>query len=128
MVRAVTTIDLSGPFFQYDPRKRLGENIERMLAAVAEEGEQDVKAQAASHQVTGTFYGGIRGRVASLAGKHWRRTAVVSQTAVYPWPGGGAKQYRGGKLEARYHWFRKTKTRLNRSRAVNTAELTKGMN
>lgn len=128
MVRTVTTIDLSGPFFQYDPRKRLGENIQTMLEAVAEEGEQDVKAQAVGHQVTGTFYQGIRGRVVSRAGRHWRRTAVVSQTNVYPWPSGGEKQYRGGKLEARYHWFRKTKTRLNRSRAVNTAELTKGMN
>lgn len=128
MVRAVTTIDLSGPFFQSDPRKRLGQNIEAMLEAIAAEGEADVKAQAAAHRDTGRFYEGIKGRVVSLSGKHWRRTAVVSQTNVYPWPNGGQKQYRGGKLEARHGFFRKTKNRLNRSRAVNRAELTKGMN
>lgn len=128
MVRYVTTIDLSGPFFTYDPTKRLARNIEAMMAAVAEEGETDVAAQAAAHQKTGRFYEGVVGRVSSLAGKPWHKTAVISQTAVYPWPNGGPKQYRGGKLEAKYGFFRKTKSRLNRSRAVNRAELTKGMN
>ena len=128
MVRAVSTIDLSGPFFQYDPRKRLSENIQTMLEAVAEEGEQDVRAQvAAAGYAGGNFYEGVTGRVRSIGGKHWLRTAVVSQTHVYPWPNGGQKQYRGGKLEARRGVFRKTKSRLNRSRAVNAAELTKGM-
>ena len=129
MVRAVTTIDLSGPFFQYDPRKRLGENIRTMLGAVAEEGEQDVQAQvAAAGYAGGNFYEGVVGRVRSVGGRLWLRTAVISQTHVYPWPGGGSKRYRGGKLEARRGFFRKTKTRLNRSRAINQAELAKGMN
>jgi hypothetical protein len=66
-----------------------------MLEAVAEEGESDVKAQSESHRLTGRFHDGIKGRVASLGGKHWLRTAVISQTAVYPWANGGAKQYRG---------------------------------
>ena len=123
-----TTIDLSGPFFEKDPVKTLSENVQTMLEAVAKEGESDVAAQAAGHQKSGAFYRGIEGRVRSVAGKHWLRTAVVSETHVYPWPGGGSKQYRGGKLEAKYHMFRTTATRLRRSRAVNQAELTKGMN
>lgn len=127
MVRAVTTIDLSGPFFESDPRKRLGENIRTMLDALAAEGEADVKAQAASHQRTGSFVKGVQGRTRARSGKRWYLTAVVSQTHVYAWPNGGPKQYRGGELEARYGFFRKTKARLNRSRAVNAAELTKGM-
>ena len=123
-----TTIDLSGPFFEQDPTRTLSKNIQTMLEAVEEEGAADVEAQAASHQRTGAFYAGIEGRVRSVAGKHWLRTAVISETHVYPWPGGGSKQYRGGKLEARYHMFRTTASRLRRARAVNTAELTKGMN
>lgn len=127
MVRPVTTIDVSGPFFQGDPAKKLAANIQTMLEAVAKEGEADVKAQAAGHMYTGAFFRGIQGRVHSLGGKHWRVTAVVSQTHVYPWPNGGQAQYRGGKLEARYHMFRTTASRLRRSSAVNRAELTKGM-
>lgn len=127
MVRPVTTIDLSGPFFQGDPGKKLSDNIQTMLEAVAKEGERDVKAQASSHVYTGAFLGGIKGRVHSEGGRHWLRTAVVSQTHVYPWPNGGNRQYRGGKLEARYHMFRTTASRLRRSAAVNRAELTKGM-
>jgi hypothetical protein len=123
-----TTIVLSGPFFEKDPAKTLSQNVQTMLEAVAQEGESDVKAQAAGHQRTGAFYNGIEGRVRSVSGKHWLRTAVVSETHVYPWPNGGAKQYRGGKLEAHYHMFRTTASRLRRSRAVNQAELTKGMN
>lgn len=122
-----TRISLSGPFFQKDPAKTLEQNIQAMLEAVAREGEQDVTAQAAGHQRTGAFYAGIEGRVRSIRGRHWLATAVVSQSHVYPWPGGGSRQYRGGKLEARYHMFRRTASRLRRSRAVNQAELTKGM-
>ena len=123
-----TTIDLSGPFFDKDPARTLSENVQDMLEAFAQEGEGDVEAQATAHQRTGAFLGGIEGRVRSVAGRHWLRTAVISETHVYPWPGGGSKQYRGGKLEAKYHMFRTTTTRLRRSRAVNTAELTRGMN
>jgi len=129
MVRAVTTIDATGPFFQYDPVKRYSQNQIEMLEAFAKEGEQDIQAQvAAAGYGGGHFYEGVVGRVHSLGGKQWKATAVISQTHVYPWPGGGAKEYRGGKLESRHGFFRKTKTRLNRSRAVNKAELTKGLN
>lgn len=127
MARAATTIDLTGPFFTKDPGRTLSENIQTMLEAVAEEGERDVKAQAQSHVYTGAFLGGIEGRVRSLGGRHWLRTAVVSQTHVYPWPSGGNKQYRGGKLEARYGMFKRTTSRLRRSSAVQRAELTKGL-
>jgi hypothetical protein len=123
-----TSIDLSGPFFQGDPAKKLSDNIQTMLEAIAKEGEADVKAQAASHRRSGAFYAGIEGRVRSLGGRHWLRTAVISQTHVYAWPSGGSKQYRGGKLEAKYHMFSTTASRLRRSRAVNRAELTKGLN
>jgi hypothetical protein len=123
-----TTIDLTGPFFQYDPVKRYAANVIDMLEAFAEEGESDVRAQASPYSASGAFVEGVRGRVRSLGGKQWKATAVISETHVYPWPGGASKQYRGGKHEAKHGFFRKTKSRLNRSRAVNRAELTKGLN
>lgn len=131
-----TQIDLTGPFFEYDPVKTLSENVQTMMEAFAREGEAEAKLLAAPHRKSGAFYDGIKGRVRSVAGKHWLRTAVVSETHVYDWKARGARgfqgraeaQYRGGKLEAKYHMFRTTATRLRRSRAVNQAELTKGMN
>lgn len=128
MTRTVTTIDLSGPFFKHDPVKRFSQNVIAMLEAYAAEGERDVKAQAQPHSLSGDFADGVVGRVKALGGKQWRATAVISQTHVYPWKNGGPKQYRGGKHEARHGFFRKTRSRLNRSRAVNRAELTKGLN
>ena len=127
--RVATSIDLSGPFFRYDPVKTFSANQIDMLEAFAAEGQEDVQTQvAAAGYGGGNFYEGVVGRVKALSGKQWRATAVISQTHVYPWAGGGQKQYRGGKLEARHGFFRKTKSRLGRSRAVNRAELTKGMN
>lgn len=120
-------VELFGPFFQGDPGKKLTVNVQDMLEAVAKEGEAEVKAASQGHVYTGAFLAGIEGRVHSLGGKHWLRTAVVSQTHVYRWPNGGAKQYRGGKLEARVHMFRSTANRLRRSAAVARANLTKGM-
>lgn len=135
--RITTSVELSGPFFEYDPAKRLGENIETMMAAIAREGEEDVQSRVASAGYAGgPFYRGIRGRVRSMTGRRWYRTAVVSQTYVYPWgvhgsrgfSGRGEAEYRGGKLEARHKFFRKTTTRLRKARAVNYAELARGLN
>lgn len=118
-------VDLTGPFFQRDPRKTVRGNIRQMLEGVAEEGERTVKS--ASPVLTGAFRAGVKGRVRSLGGKRWELTAVVSQTHVYPWSGGGSKQYRGGKAEARYQPFKRTANALRRSRAVLAANLTEGL-
>lgn len=119
------TVDLSGPFFQRDPGKTLYANIGRMLEGLAEEGERLVQSR--YPVFSGDGKAGVRGRVRSLTGKKWAVTAVISQTHVYPWPSGGAKQYRGGKTEARHHMFRDTARALRRSRAVLSANLTKGL-
>lgn len=123
---AKLTVDLSGPFFRRRPGDTLYRNIGRMLEGLAEEGERLVQSQYPIY--TGAGRAGVRGRVHSLSGKRWAVSAVVSQTHVYPWPGGGQKQYRGGKTEARHHMFRDTARALRRSRAVLSANLTEGMN
>ena len=128
-----TTIDVSGPFFSRDPVKTFAGNVQDMLEAMSKEGEKDAKAQVeglagAMSRYTGWTTDHIKGRVHNIAGKHWRKTAVVS---VFP---GGMDastairtQAAASTIEGRWHVFRRVMSRLRRSRAVNMAELTKGM-
>ena len=143
--RSITTIDITGPFFEASADATFAENLRTMLEAIAAEGQADVRAQMAPHSRSGFTESGVIGRVKAMTGKEWWQTAVVSQQHTFPWgdhtteagaaaraitkPGHAAgEQYRGGKLEAQFHFFRKTAGRLRRSRAVNIAELTKGLN
>lgn len=126
-------IDLSGPFFTRDPRKTVKQNIRRLMEALAEEGERNVKGL--MPQRTGETARGVVGRVENLRGKRWAATLVVSQTRVFPWVNKGARgfvgrgeaEYRGGKLEARHHMFRKTASAMRRSRKILAANLTEGL-
>jgi hypothetical protein len=56
---------------------------------------------------------------------------IVSAQHIYPWKSHlsapANAQYRGGKVEARRHMFRRTAGRLRRAKAINMAELTKGL-
>lgn len=127
--RSPTTIDLTGPFFTKDVAKTLRQNADAMFAAVAAEGESDVKAQSVGFRhETGAFREGVRGRSARLDGAPFRSPgAVVSQTHVYRWARGGVRQYRGGKVEASRHMFRRTAGRLRRAKKLNVAELLRGL-
>lgn len=127
MTRLISTIELSGPFFTKDVKKTFQANVRAMLEAMAEEGQTDVQSQFTGHIDTGEGVSGVKGRVHGLSGKPWEQTMVISQQHIYPWAHGGSKQYRGGRLEAKVHMFRRTATRLRKSRAVNVAELTKGL-
>ncbi len=136
---AVTTIDLSGPFFEKDPRKTFRQNVRTMLDAMAAEGEADVRAQLG---VIGsaTLPGLVRGYTTSIrTGRHWvlsgavghvtsrlDKTAATRANAILYGRRKGNHGVTVG-VEGRAHPYRKTKNRLNRSRAVNVAELTKGM-
>lgn len=132
MARFISSITKTGPLFTADIDKTLGENFRTLMEAIAREGEADVRAQSPA----GAFSQGVRGRVESLHGKRWYRNAVVSQTYIYPWSvphgqrgfkGRDEAQYRGGKLEGRRHMFRRTASRLRSARAINQAELAKGL-
>lgn len=143
-------VELSGPLFEGDVEKKVKRNIREMLEAVVAE-QQDV-LQDKAPRLTGDFAEGIVGRVRSLAGKEWTYSGVVSATHIYPWgqhvgatisrrefvPGGGVTrahrrganraqaEYRGGKVEAKYHIFR-TVARQTR-RAIKAADLAKDLN
>jgi hypothetical protein len=126
MAKPALTIDLSGPLFTRDPGKTVRQNMRRAIEGLVEEGEHTV--QSLWPVRTGRGRAGSRGRVTSLSGKPWFLTGVVSATYVYPWPGGGSKQYRGGKVEAKHGMFRKTAAAMRRSRKVIAADLTRGLN
>jgi hypothetical protein len=125
VARPKLQVDLSGPLFSRDVKKTVRNNIRRMLEGLAEEGER--LARSAWPVLTGAGRDHTEGRVRSLTGKPWFLTAVISAQHVYPWPNGGAKQYRGGKAEQRVGMFRRTASALRSARPVMTANLTKGL-
>lgn len=126
-------IDFSGPFFKHDPSATFLANVEHMMAAVAEEGERDVRQQLAAGEgrrkplsvggrLSTNVFGRVRGRVA------WRRWAAISPyepthsateaIAIYAAASG---------VEQKVHAFRHTATAMRKARAVNAAELLKGI-
>ena len=132
MTRLITTIDVSGPFFTRDVTQTFRANVRAMLQAMAEEGAEDVRAQIEAHE----------GDMPRSVG--WSRTRVAVRSH-FPWREGRgysllwtSTQGMGKKeavrtmaamstIEGRWHPFRVTKNRLNKSKAVNYAELTKGL-
>lgn len=130
-----TTIKKDGPFFQGDPAKKFQANVEAMMKGYAEAGEADVIGQLrsgeggraeVSHGV-GRVSDYVHGRVASLNGKHWHRTAVVSvNNHGLSREQGIALMAAAASLEARFHAFRKAKARLGRAKAANI-DLLKGL-
>jgi hypothetical protein len=130
--RIATTIKRDGPFFTHDPEKTFSGNLEVMLEAFAKEGEADVRAQVAPHSRHHVFEEGVVGRTHRLDGAPFRQpTAVVSQQHVYDWrvhrSTPAEAQYRGGKFEAKYGVFGRTYRRVRSMRAINAAELLRGL-
>jgi hypothetical protein len=133
---AVTTIDLSGPFFKSDPVKTFRQNVRVLMDAVAAEGEQDVKAQlragnsgrAAIRRIGDHTSDHVIGRTRSLAGKRWALTAVVSvNNSGLSRAQGISLMAAASSVEGRVHAFRKTKNRIGRTRKTNLSELLKGI-
>jgi hypothetical protein len=132
----VTTIHLGGPFFRKDPTKTFRGNVRVMMAAVAAEGEADVKAQLAAgeggrlpiRRLGNRVRHHVVGRTRSIAGKQWAVTAVVSvNNSRFTKAQGISLMAAAASVESRVHAFRKTKNRIGRSRKTNMAELLKGL-
>lgn len=127
--------NLSGPFFTLDVALRTSHNIRNMLEALAKEGEQAVKAEIGLHSRSGFTASGVVGRVHAIDGNPWWLHAVISQQNEFPWRNKGQRGfdgrteavYRGGRLEAKYHAFRRVTTALRASRAAIKANLTAGL-
>lgn len=137
MVKIATTIDKTGPFFRSVPSKTFLANVRVMLEAVAEEGAKDAQAQLQTGQQSRDLitYGGDRvsqhvvGRVTSIAGRRWGLSAVISvNNAKLNRVQGISLMAAASEIEGRLHVFRRTTSRLRSARAINIAELTKGLN
>lgn len=136
MVRTSSHIQLTGPFFEKDPRKTFRQNVRTMLEAIVAEGEPDVIQQMVSGQSGRSLLARLGdrasdhviGRTHSLSGKRWALTAVISINNKSLSAAGGKSLMAGAaNVERETHAFRRTANRLKRSRAVNLAELTKGL-
>jgi hypothetical protein len=130
-----TRITKKGPFFKADPAKTLAENIHVMMLALAKEGARDVRGQLRVGTGGRDPVSKLGGRVADhIAGELRRRPAGPKYSAVvivrrrglsreYAIALSSAALY----LEKTVHAFRKTRGRILRSRAINAAELLKGL-
>jgi hypothetical protein len=136
MARTGSHIDVSGPFFQRDPRKTFRANVRVMMRRIEEEGEADVIQQQhvgegsraeISHGL-GRVSQHVVGRVTSVTGRPWQVTAVVSvNNSGFSGAEGIALMAAASRVEAETHAFRRTTTRLRKARAINAAELLKGI-
>ena len=130
-----TKVELLGPFFTKDPGKTLYANIGDMLESLASELEARIADEVAGHAGQMPFYTGytrehVTGYTTSpKTGKHWALWAAVG----VPTSGmGRADAIRtkaaAATIEARWHPFRNAKSLVYRSRALISADLTKGLN
>ncbi len=118
-------VEFSGPFFERDPGRTFRQNARALLEGMAREGQEAIRREVPVR--TGAFRAGVIGRIRALTGKPWQLTGVISAQHVEPWPGGGQKEYRGGKIEVQRHMFRRTTSALRTSRAAAVADLAKGL-
>jgi hypothetical protein len=123
------TIDVSGPLFQRDVRQTIRQNARTMLLALAEEGAGPIQAELRAHASSRPThaYEGVKAELNAIDGQRWLVTSAIHQYHTYPWPGGGSKVYKGGKLEARIGIFRRVANAMRRSRKILAANLTKGL-
>lgn len=136
--RTQSIIDTSGPFFTKDPTKSFRGNIRDLMDAIAREGEGDVKVQLRQGENgryplgggirPGRVSGWIVGRTVNRIGRRWQVTAVVSvNNSGLTSEQGITLMAAASYLEGQLHVFRRTTSRLRRGRAVNQAELLKGL-
>lgn len=136
--RVSSQIDISGPFFTYDPKKRFRQNIRALASQVADVGAEDVRQQfragepgralVSSGVQPARVSGHVVGRTQNWSGRRWAVTAAISVTAHgLPARQAVALMAAASNLEGRLHAVRKTATRIRRSKRVNTAELLKGI-
>lgn len=136
--KIVTTIKKDGPFFRHDVGKTIDGNIQSLMEALAHEGETDVAAQLRAGERQryplseglhpSRVSGHVVGRVHSMTGGSWHRTAVISiNNSGFSADQGKALMAASSWVESQVHAFRKTTGRLKATRVVNQAELAKGL-
>lgn len=130
-MKAKLEVELTGPFFQVDPRKTFRANAKVLLTAIAQEGEKEVKARSPYYtgskgDPTSHIRDDIVGRTKSLSGKPWALTAVVSSLFHMRHTYNGKHYGYGMKLERKYRFFRRGVSVIRKQRREAT-QLLKGL-
>lgn len=137
MARKLSGMVYSGPFFAHDPAKTFRQNARVMLKAIADEAAADIAVQFRSgsegraeiavgggrvaSEVEGYVRGVRSGRPWALTARvHIKNTGLTKARAV-------SLHAAGSRLEGRIHAFRKTTSAMRRAKAINRAELLKGI-
>lgn len=133
MTTLTTDVTLEGPFFRRDPGKTLRGNVRDLMDALAEQMQSDVRTEIAAHAGSMPNYSGwtwahIRGRTVSRTGKRWGTWARVSAyTEDLDAKEAKRTKAAAATIERRWHPWRAAKRNVYRSRALLTADLTKGL-
>lgn len=130
-----TTITTKGPFFDHDPAKTFMENVHTMMVALASEGAKDVHGQLRQGQGNRAPIRKLSDRVADHVGGELRKAptgpgfsaVILVINRGLSKPEAISMMAAASFLEGTVHAFRKTQGRILRSRAVNHANLTKGI-
>jgi hypothetical protein len=130
-----TSIKKSGPFFAHDPAKTFAGNVHEMMLGIAKEGREDVIGQLQAGQGQRAEIRLLKDRVADHVVGELRRAPPGSSYSVvifirnrgFTKAEGISLMAAASGLESSIHAFRKTAGRIMRSRAVNAAELLKGL-
>lgn len=133
MTAVTTKVELTGNFFTRDPGKTLRGNVKDMLDGLAGEMEREVRGEVESQRGQMPEWSGwtvdhIQGRTHSQQGKRWGTWAVVSaNTSGMSAADAIRTKAAAASIERRWHPFRRVKSAVYRSRALISADLTKGL-
>lgn len=137
--RIASTISYTGPFFTKDVAATMLDNVQAMMEGIAREGEADIKAQyeaGATGRRPVAELGAdhvadhLVGRIVSIqTGRRWHIAAAISPSRE----GLNAREAislyaAAATLEELTGAVKRTTARLRRSKKVQIAELTKGLN
>lgn len=130
-----TTIKKDGPFFHGDPAKTFRENAHNLMLSVASEGASDVIGQLKAGESNRRPIAALGDRVSDHVAGELRKTPAGPnyQAVVFVRNRGLSRKgaislmAAASVVESKVHAFRKTKGRMARARAINSAELLKGL-
>lgn len=135
--KATTSITMTGPFFDRDPRLTFRQNARKMLEAVAQEAARDIRTQLQSTEANRHEIRVGGGRVSDLiegyatglrSGRRWVLTSRVHVRNQGFTKARGISLHAAASADERQtHAFRRTTQRVRRSRAANMDELLKGI-
>jgi hypothetical protein len=130
-----TRITTTGPFFTRDPAKTLSENIHTMMKAIASEGATDVRGQMRMGENSRAPVKALGTHVSSHVVGELRRypvgpnysLRVIVRNRGLSRAQGISLMAAASYVEGATRAFAKTRRRIMAARAINTAELTRGL-